>query len=183
MLALRRMAAASTGVLNKSQRCLVSCVFICFGQFGDPWQRIIKELVNLWINLMPQYYAKSPIDLALAWSHAKQAVVEGPTPYHFEDIALVKLRWNNVTGPVSNTIALLFSIGWNPVCYYEWLAPNGDSWAIPVTKGFLFSPASLIAAMQTSAGLKLWAKASTHMNGAGLEHGIAFNYSVRQLKK
>ena len=52
--AIRRLASSSTGVATRSQRCLTSCIFICFGMRADPWQRILKELTMLWIKIMPQ---------------------------------------------------------------------------------------------------------------------------------
>ena len=36
VLAFRRMVAASTGVNPKAQRCLTSCISVCFGKRGDP---------------------------------------------------------------------------------------------------------------------------------------------------
>jgi hypothetical protein len=74
VLALRRMAAASTGISMKSQRCLTSCIFVCYGKRGDPWQRILKEQVMLYVHLMPSFFADSQLELAMAWSDAKRSV-------------------------------------------------------------------------------------------------------------
>ena len=49
---MRRMAASSIGVSIRSQRCLTSCVFVCFGRCGDLWQKVMKELVMMWSQLM-----------------------------------------------------------------------------------------------------------------------------------
>jgi len=73
---LRRMAASTTGISQQSQRCLTSVIFVCFGKWGDPWQRIIKETVNVWVRLMPIQFARGHLHLANAWSKAKQAVVD-----------------------------------------------------------------------------------------------------------
>ena len=181
-LALRRLAASSTGVSVRSQRCLSSCLFVCFGNRSDPWQAILKELVLLWIKLMPKYYAEAPIDLALAWSKAKQELCEGPTPTTFEEIRKVKIRWRFVSGPLSNVVACLYTLGWNPVAFYEWISPNGDSWTIPTTPGYAFCPYYLVYAIQDQAAALLWAKASQHFNGKGLEHGVAYNYSISLLR-
>ena len=42
---LRRLAASATGVSVRSNRCLTSCIFVCYGQRSDPWQRVLKEQI------------------------------------------------------------------------------------------------------------------------------------------
>ena len=37
---LRGIASNSIGVATRSQRCLTSCIFVCFGMRADPWQRV-----------------------------------------------------------------------------------------------------------------------------------------------
>ena len=153
---LRRMAASTTGISIRSQRCLTSCLFVCFGRRGDPGHQILKENVMLWSQLMPIFYNKSHLDLAVAWSSAKQSVVQGPTPHYTSDVLGVKLRWRNVTGPISNIVATLYSIGWNPVSFSSWHAPNGDVWNLPTTIGQSIPLAPLVYAMQDQYALNLW---------------------------
>ena len=181
--AIRRLASSSTGVATRSQRCLTSCIFICFGMRADPWQRILKELTMLWIKIMPKYFAECPFEIALAWSKAKQAVCVGPTPSHVGECADVKLQWRHVTGPLSNMVASLYSIGWHPATFSEWIAPNGDTWSVPTSIGYAFCLYHLIYAIQDQASMMLWAKASEHCNGKGLHDGMAFEFSMRVLHK
>ena len=93
------MAASSIGISVMSQRCLASFVFVCFGKRGDPWQRVIKELVVLWAKLMPLQFERGHMALAYAWSKAKQAVVSGPTPTFINEIPNVRILWRNVRAP------------------------------------------------------------------------------------
>ena len=94
----------------------------------------------VWLKLMPIFYLKSRFDLAFAWISAKQAVVKGPTPSTFFQIDIVQLRWNNVTGPVSNMVASLYMIGWNPVSFSEWVQPDGTTWSLLTNSSYLFHP-------------------------------------------
>jgi hypothetical protein len=94
----------------------------------------------LWIKVMPKYFANSAPELALAWSKAKQAVCQGPTPTTFVQIESMKIQWRNVTGPVSNMVATLYSVGFNPVSFSEWLCPNTGRWFVPTAVGFEFCP-------------------------------------------
>jgi hypothetical protein len=183
VLALRRLAASSTGVSVKSQRCLNSCVAICFGKRSDPWQSIVKELVLLWMKLMPGFYVKSRFDLALAWSKAKQDVCLGPTPDTQEQVASMKILWRRVTGPISNMVATLYAIGFLPHSFSEWVSPDGIRWILPTSASFPFCPVPLVHALQDHIGKKLWAEASTHvLNGKGLKHGIDYNLTICVLR-
>ena len=160
----------------KSQRCLNSCVAICYGKRADPWQSVIKELALLWMKIMPVQYAKSRFDLALAWSKAKQDVCVGPTPDTHEQIISMKILWTNVTGPVSNMVASLYAIRFNPRTFSEWVAPDGTEWSLPTATGFPFCPVPLVHALQDQAGLRLWAGADTHFNGKGIKDGIEYDF-------
>ena len=180
--ALRRLAASTTGVSVRSQRCLTSCIAVCFGPFSDPWQLIIKEQIMMWIKIMPIYFNVSHPELALAWSKAKQALCVGPTPLAHQPVAGIKVRWNNVTGPLSNMIATLLSIGWNPLTFSEWISPNGDVWSIPTQADFQFCPYVVVRAAQASAATVLWASAAAHFNGKGLHAGVAYEFSMHVLK-
>jgi len=184
VLALRRLAASSTGVSVKSQRCLNSCVAICFGKRADPWQSIVKELALLWMKLMPSFYAKSRFDLALAWSKAKQDVCLGPTPDTHQQIASMKVQWRKVTGPISNMVATLYAVGFLPQTFSQWVSPDGVCWNLPTSPDFPFCPVPLVHALQDQIASLLWAEASTHvLNGKGLYHGIDYNLTICVLRK
>ena len=79
-------------------------------------------------------------------------------------------------------VASVFSIGWNPVSFSQWIAPNGDTWSIPTVSGFSFCLGHVVREMQDSASMILWAKAARHYNGKGLEQGIVFDFSMQLLK-
>jgi len=181
VLQLRRMAAASTGISSRAQRCLTSCVFICFGSRGDPWQRILKETMLLWFKLMPTYFNKCHMDLALAWSHAKQSVVQGPTPSTSDDFEHIHILWRNVTGPLSNMVACLYSIKWNPVSFSEWREPSGERWIIPTQVDYPFHKMHVVRSAQDQAASLLWQPVCKHYNGAGLEHAISFQHTMTVL--
>lgn len=183
MLVLRRMAAASTGVSSRAQRCLTSCIFVCYGRRGDPWQRILKENISMWLQLMPCFYQKSHMDLALAWSRAKQQVVRGPTPVTVQEYDNLVINWKMVTGPMSSMVASLYAIGWNPATFSAWFQPDGTSWSIPIQKGFQFCSAPLIHAAQDQVSALLWKSSSSHINGRGLHDGIAYGYTMNLLNK
>ena len=65
LLHLRRMAASTTGVSMHSQRCLVLRIFVCFGKRRDPWQTVVKELILLWVKLVPQFSSLLPMTSGL----------------------------------------------------------------------------------------------------------------------
>ena len=175
------MAAATTGISSRAQRCLTSCIFVCFGRRSDPLQRILQELITIWLKLMPIFYLKPHFDLSIAWSSAKQAVVKGLTPSNFQQIETVQLRWKKITGPVSNMVASLYMIGWNPVSFSEWVQPDGTTWSLPTSSFFLFHPPHVVRAAQDQAASMLWKPAGLHYNGAGLSDGLAFSYSMHVL--
>ena len=132
---------------------------------------------------MPKYFAECAPEIALAWSRAKQAVCTGPTPSNCVEVANVKIQWRKVTGPLSNMVASLYAIGWNPWTFSEWIAPNGDSWSVPTSIGSEFCPSHLVYAIQDQASMILWVDAAKHFNGKGLQNGIAHEYSMRVLLK
>ena len=128
-------------------------IFVCFGMRADPWQRVLKELTMLWIRIMPKYFLESQPEIALAWSKAKQAVCVGPNPFNISECANVKKQWSNVTGPMSNMVASLYSIGWFPVSLCEWISLNGDAWSVPTSIGYAFCPYHLVYALQDQASM------------------------------
>ena len=105
----------------------------------------------------------------------------GPSPVQFEDIKNVKLRWNNVSGPISNMVACLYSIGWFPSSFFEWLFPSGDVWTFPTKSDNPVCLQHVVHAVQDSASVVFWQSASKHYLGKGLQDGISFVYSMRLL--
>ena len=103
----------------------------CISCVGDLWQRVLKEVVKFWIKLMPHYHAQSRFDLAIAWSKAKQSVCGGVSPTSLQQVPLVRIKWQNVIGLVSNVVSSLLAVGWLPLTYFEWHAPDGTIWNIP----------------------------------------------------
>ena len=168
------MAASATGISQYSQRCLTSTLFVCYGRRRDPWQTLLKELVLLWITLMPTHFQERPFDLRIAWSDAKSSVV-----------CRGSVVWGRVTGLLSNVVANLIHIGWNPVSFSEWVDPDGDTWSLGTSEDSAKSinPALLIYKIQDSAAQILWSKASSHHLGAGLDRGFAFSYTMTILHK
>ena len=148
----------------------MSSIFICYGKRKDPWQIVLKELVQLWLRLVPGHFRQWPNDLRIAWSRAKRDV-------YYDG----KVHWHKVTGILSNMIASLYTIGWEPRTFSEWVQPNGDVWSLPLLPETIFSPAHLVYAIQDDVSAHLWKQASTHMQGEGLENGIAHGYTMALL--
>ena len=92
-----------------------------------------------------------------------------------------KVVWNRVTGLLSNVVANLTLLGWNPLTFSEWRSPSNEPWIIPLLPDTIFSPHLLIYELQDSAGKQLWKDASTHQHGAGLQDGVAYAYSMQLL--
>ena len=44
LLAVRRMAAAATGISQHGQSCLTSCVLFAYGRRKDTWHFLLKEI-------------------------------------------------------------------------------------------------------------------------------------------
>ena len=135
------------------------------------------------MKIMPKYFSESAPELALAWSKTKPAVCVGPSPSTCEEVAVTKVQWQNVTDPLSNMVACLLSVGWVLLTFSSWIAPNGDTWSIPTSAAFGFCPYHVVREIQNDASMILWAGASKHYLGKGLEKGFSYEYTTQLLRK
>ena len=87
----------------------------------------------------------------------------------------------NVVGLLSNVVACVYMVGWNPVSANEWHAPNGDVWSLSTTPEVKVYLMHMVRSMQDSAMEEAWAKAATHFHGAGLQNGMHFAYSMQYM--
>ena len=80
-------------------------------------------------------------------------------------------RWRRVSGPVSATIVVLLELGWSPEGPWGWVDPLGTRWRC--TEDTLADATvpwhSPLEAVALSAERKLWAQASAHPHGQGLD--------------
>ena len=110
-----------------------------------------------------------------------QAVCYGCTPTTFQQISTMAIRWKQVTGLVSNVVACLYAVGWNPVSFSEWHSPDGDVWSVPTSADNQCTSIHLIRSIQDHAARVLWSGAAAHFNGSGLGQGFAYGYTMRYL--
>ena len=73
---------------------------VCYGKRRDPWQTLLKELILVWVKLMPVHFRDRPNDLRIAWSDAKQSLVTNGL-----------VVWNRVSGLLSNVFCQLVVSG------------------------------------------------------------------------
>ena len=77
-------------------------------------------------------------------------------------------RWAKVRGIISNVIATLWDIGWQPYLPYKWKDDEGNTWVI---SGAVSDFEDLGIAIHRSITSQMWLQASNHYNGKGLENG------------
>ena len=104
-----------------------------------------------------------------AWNTAKKEII---IPGH--QGAPNVIRYTKVKGPMGAIIAMLGTIGWDPIAPGEWGDHAGDKF---LYRGGTLTP--LLNDLRERVSAILWAQASEHHNGAGLEHGA----DIDQLKK
>ena len=167
--ALRVSAGACSGI-NSSCRCLTTAIFIAYGPRGDPWHKIIAESVNTFFKLFYNCSSDNAERLRSAWPDARDSI----------SVVASKDRHRYVRGPLTNMIYLLYNLGWNPIGYNHWLAPDGLQWFIPKHPS---STTPIIHALQNSASNILWGSASKHYEGGGLEQGFDYEASMAWLNK
>ena len=152
-------------------------IFVGFGRRSDPTLRAIKELLNNYFTLLE--CVKTPLlqaQLAFARAKAKARVCVRNT------CGNNKYCISSVNGILTNIIYVLYMNGWDPAQATRWVAPDMDQWSFPPSG---FPRAHVIYALQDSASLILWKKASNHHLGKGLSTGLAWAHStllVRQLR-
>ena len=88
--------------------------------------------------------------------------------------------WNGILGLMSNIIANLVHLGWEPICFNLWVQPGGARWSIPNSR---FNQGPLLRALQDTAGAQLWHSASLHHLGAGLQDGIEWAHTTALHRK
>ena len=85
-----------------------------------------------------------------------------------------EIRYTKVKGPMGSIIAMLGTIGWDPIAPGEWGDHAGDKFFY---RGGTLTP--LLNDLRERASAILWAQASEHHNGKGLEQGA----DIRPAKK
>ena len=80
-------------------------------------------------------------------------------------------------------IATLWHLGWNPLTYNQWIDPHGHAWNVGMDAlNKQLCPHLLVYALQDDANAIFWKGAAEHFNGAGLQGGVAHDYSMRLLR-
>ena len=87
--------------------------------------------------------------------------------------------WGTVTGPLGATLATLVTIGWNPITPLKWIDHRGGVWEYS-GRGSLYP---LLQAVKEAVQHKVWAKASQHHLGEGLQAGVDMTVYNRIYKK
>ena len=93
-------------------------------------------------------------------------------------------KWHKVTGVISNVIANLWYLGWNPLTFNSWVDTKGFQWTIPSAAGE--KPVCLhllVQELQDNASTILWRQAATRWQSAGIENGVAYAYTMKLLWK
>ena len=77
--------------------------------------------------------------------------------------APVKRRWFQVTGFLSNVIAVLLELGWKPLLATHWISDLEDTWTFDLTQTFDLGP--IITDIERASRRHLWKAASSHRHG------------------
>jgi len=177
LLQTERQAAQCTGI-KAAGRCRFTALHISYGPRGHPVGRIIKELFQYWFKVFAFYVSGPPsqyLELRLAWSKVKQ-----------EFRAAGKVTGKLVKGLISNVIATLLKLGWEPVTVDLWNDPQGNEWKF---KSPDFPSHLIVHALVDSYNKQSLVRAAEHYNGAGQADGLdfnttlAYNYSLKTSKK
>ena len=150
---------ATLGVCSgyrKSGGCTTTALQMFAGVQGDPEYFIRKELFDTWIQVWEEF---PNIHLAInqVWENLKPRLGS-------------QYRWNRATGFISAVICTLRDIGWEPVSPNAWRDGKGFLWEVSSSNPLARLEFGLHLEDRIQA--KIWAKASAHYLGEGLQGGV-----------
>ena len=161
--ALKTQYAAATGIQSPG-RCASTAIAICSGPRGDPAVKLVIDQVSLYVEL---------------WR--ADASLRALTVRHWNSVVATVLgrstspNWNQVSGPLSATIAVLANQGWDLRSAVCWIDPSGAEW----TPNFSQDCSVFIEAVAHFALSKVWTDAASNSwNGRGLQGGIDWTASL-----
>ena len=149
------MCAAASGMAQRG-RCCTTAIALAFSEFGDSSVKIAAGQVDSWLKLwhrLPDLRAKS----RCVWRGLVGSIVHGSS-----------VSRNEVSGPVSATIATLAQYGWSSSVPDVRVDPQGCRWLLSDVAAYR----GIGGAVKQIAITANWKLASFGWCGRGLEGGI-----------
>ena len=170
----RRRTFAKVLAPGMRGRCLDTLLQLEYGEAGDPFGTSAFQVLNSWVEVIT--HSEAMRDRAeRAWQRAVD-VRRQRSPQR---------RWQGITGIMSAIIALLLDLSWKPLGPWHWVTDCEEPFAID--RSVLSDPtldwSALRAEFAAALRRKLWAKASRHYCGRGLQDGADLTSVRSQLRR
>ena len=194
----RAAMASASGIVARG-RCPSTAIAITMGPSKDPAVSIPMDQVALWVDLWRGDASLRTL-AARYWRTAWKRVTATTTTAAVDAITAgrsqllersqeapelqllqcdaVRAQWNNVLGPLTATMAVLYDQGWNLENPTKWVDPSGQGWH----PDFNADKAPFIQLVGSFAVKKVWQRASLGWNAKGVENGVDWTATLALYK-